>query len=77
MGKEIRLQTVMLFAIGFLFTIIVPILAYPVNHAITESSLYLTVFLLAVLVEGFIYLRGFLNKTVRRVIYHTNCYLKS
>ena len=60
-GRKIKLQPVVLFVVGFLFAIPIPILVYPVNHVIADSSLYLTVFLFAVFIEGSIIVLRFLQ----------------
>lgn len=51
-APKIKFQPLGLFVPGFLFAIPIPVLVYPVNHAIADSSVYLTVFLFAVFVEA-------------------------
>lgn len=51
-APKIKFQPLGLFVLGFLFAIPIPVLVYPVNHAIADSSVYLTVFLFAVFVEA-------------------------
>ena len=60
-GVMLKLQPLWLFVLGFLFAVPIPILVYPVNHVIADSSLYLTVFLFAVFIEGSIIVLRFLQ----------------